>query len=94
MEAEIRAILTEAVSPAADPRGFAQTLLARFGDLGGVDLELPSRTELPRAAGSPTTPGPIILDTNVVSELMRAAPDTHVARWVVGVGQPWSTPPR
>lgn len=50
MEAEIRAILTEAVSPSTDPRGLAQTLLARFGDLGGVELELPSRAEAPRAA--------------------------------------------
>lgn len=49
MEAEIRAILTEAVSTPVDPKGLAQTLLARFGDLGGVDLELPSRTEAPRA---------------------------------------------
>lgn len=49
MEAEIRAILTEAVMPPTDSRGLAQTLLARFGDLGGVDLELPSRTEAPRA---------------------------------------------
>jgi len=49
MEAEIRAILTESVSPPTDPRGLAQTLLARFGDLGEVDLELPSRTEVPRA---------------------------------------------
>lgn len=50
MEAEIRAILTAAVSPPTDPRGLAQTLLARFGDLGGVDLELPPRVEAPRAA--------------------------------------------
>jgi plasmid stability protein len=50
MEAEIRAILTEAVSPSTDPRGLAQALLARFGDLGGVELELPSRTQAPRAA--------------------------------------------
>lgn len=27
-------------------------------------------------------PGPIVLDTNVVSELMRAAPDEHVEDWV------------
>lgn len=50
MEAEIRAILTDAVSPPTDPRGLAQTLLSRFGDLGGVDLELPPRAEAPRAA--------------------------------------------
>ncbi len=50
MEAEIRAILTDAVSVPTDPKGLAQTLLTRFGDLGGVDLELPSRAEIPRAA--------------------------------------------
>ena len=49
MEAEIRAILTEAVAPPTDT-GLAQTLLARFSDLGGVDLELPPRAEVPRAA--------------------------------------------
>lgn len=49
MEAEIRAILTEAVAPVADT-GLAQTLVARFGHLGGVDLELPTRTAAPRAA--------------------------------------------
>ncbi len=50
MEAEIRAILTDAVTRPADSGGLAQALLARFGDLGGVGLELPSRTEDPRAA--------------------------------------------
>lgn len=50
MEAEIRAILTAAVTPPTDPRGLAQTLLARFGDLGGVDLVLPPPVEAPRAA--------------------------------------------
>jgi len=50
MEAEIRAIPTDAVSAPTDPNGLAQALLARFGDLGGADLELPSRAEVPRAA--------------------------------------------
>ena len=50
MEAEIRAILTEAVTPPAASSGLAQALLARFGDLGGVELELLPRTEAPRAA--------------------------------------------
>lgn len=50
MEAEIRAILTEAVSPPADADGLGQALLNRFTDLGGVELELPSRTDAPRAA--------------------------------------------
>ncbi|WP_131748989.1 Arc family DNA-binding protein [Frankia sp. Cppng1_Ct_nod] len=50
MEAEIRAILAEAVSEPEDAAGLAQTLLARFGALGGVDLQLPVRTQAPRAA--------------------------------------------
>lgn len=50
MEAEIRAILTDAVTAPTDPRGLAQTLLSRFSDLGGVDLELSRRLEAPRAA--------------------------------------------
>lgn len=53
MEAEIRAILTEAVSPPTDSTGLAQALLAHFGDLGGLDLELPARTQAPRAADLP-----------------------------------------
>lgn len=50
MEAEIRAILTEAVTPTEDAAGLARTLLRRSGDLGGVELELPARREAPRAA--------------------------------------------
>ncbi|MGB7449859.1 MAG: Arc family DNA-binding protein [Ornithinimicrobium sp.] len=50
MEAEIRAILTDAVSPPRDTDGLALTLMARFGELGGVELDLPHRVELPRAA--------------------------------------------
>jgi plasmid stability protein len=50
MEAEIRAILTEAVSPVTDSIGLAQTILARFGDLGGIELDLPARTQSPRGA--------------------------------------------
>lgn len=50
MEAEIRAILTAAVSDPAKDIGLAQALLLRFGALGGVDLEPPLRTEAPRAA--------------------------------------------
>ena len=50
MEAEIRAILTAAVSEPTSNAGLAPTLLARFGALGGVDLELPPRTATPRAA--------------------------------------------
>ena len=50
MEAEMRTILTEAVRPPDEPTGLAQALLTRFGDLGGVDLELPDRDQVPRSA--------------------------------------------
>jgi antitoxin FitA len=50
MEAEARAILTEAVSEPADSAGLFTALLDRFAVLGGVDLELPDRAEPARAA--------------------------------------------
>lgn len=50
MEAEARAILTEAVCEPADSEGLFTALLDRFGVLGGVDLELPDRAEPARAA--------------------------------------------
>jgi antitoxin FitA len=50
MEAEMRAILTEAVREPADAAGLFTGLLDRFGELGGVDLELAGRSEPPRAA--------------------------------------------
>ena len=50
MEAEIRAILTEAVSEPRSSEGLFTALLERFGDIGGVELELPSRATSVRAA--------------------------------------------
>jgi plasmid stability protein len=50
MEAEARAILTEAVREPADSAGLFTALLDRFAMLGGVDLELPARAEPARAA--------------------------------------------
>lgn len=49
MEAEMRAILTEAVSE-PENQGLFGALLNRFDALGGVDLEIPVRSALPRAA--------------------------------------------
>ena len=43
MEAEARAILTEAVQEPAESAGLFTALLDRFGMLGGVDLDLPAR---------------------------------------------------
>ena len=50
MEAEIRAILTDAVSEPGEDAGLFQALLERFGQLGGVELDIPARIAQPRAA--------------------------------------------
>ncbi|MFL6056709.1 MAG: FitA-like ribbon-helix-helix domain-containing protein [Actinoallomurus sp.] len=50
MEAEIRAILTEAVSEPSESEGLMTALIDRFGAVGGVDLDLPVRSTPPRAA--------------------------------------------
>lgn len=50
MEAEIRAILVEAVAEPDDRPGMLVTLMERVGDLGGVDLTVPARTTPARAA--------------------------------------------
>jgi plasmid stability protein len=49
MEAEVRAILQEALAE-PEEHGLGSRISARFAALGGVDLELPARDELPRAA--------------------------------------------
>jgi antitoxin FitA len=48
MEAEMRAILAEAVRDPGDDEGLLGALAAHFGELGGVDLVLPSRSAPPR----------------------------------------------
>ncbi len=50
MEAEIRAILADAVSEPSETETLFTALLDRFGDIGGADLELPSRATRTRAA--------------------------------------------
>ncbi len=54
MEAEIRSILAEAVSEPGDSVGLFTTLMDRFGNLGGVELELPARATPVRAADPST----------------------------------------
>ena len=49
MEAEMRAILVEAVREPSDEKGLLEALADRFGELGGVDLDLLPRTAAPRA---------------------------------------------
>lgn len=50
MEAEVRAILEEAVSEPEASGNLFTTLLDHFGALGGVELELPARSTPARAA--------------------------------------------
>lgn len=50
MEAEIRAILVEATREPNNADDLFQAMLDRFGELGGVDLELPARDTPVRAA--------------------------------------------
>ncbi len=49
MEAEMRAILIAAVREPGDEEDLFEALAARFGELGGVDLDLPPRSAPPRA---------------------------------------------
>jgi antitoxin FitA len=50
MEAEIRAILADAVRDPDASDGLFQALLERFGEIGGVDLDVPPRATPVRAA--------------------------------------------
>jgi antitoxin FitA len=52
MEAEARAILSEALatSDEVSASGLGSRIHARFAALGGLELDLPARTELPRSA--------------------------------------------
>jgi antitoxin FitA len=50
MEAEVREILTDAVSEPGQEAGLLQTIMQRFAELGGVELDVPSRASRPRAA--------------------------------------------
>jgi plasmid stability protein len=46
MESEVREILADAVGEAEDRSDLFQTLIERFAELGGVELELPPRTTM------------------------------------------------
>ena len=50
MEAEVRAILTEAVAEPDEAQGLFQAIMDRFGELGGVELDFPPRATRARPA--------------------------------------------
>lgn len=53
MEAEARAILTAAVAAEDERPNLAQAIRAGFATVGGIDLDVPVRSEMPRAAQLP-----------------------------------------
>jgi plasmid stability protein len=54
MEAEVRAILTDILTGGGDDRpNLGQAIRERFADIGGVELEIPARRDMPRAADLP-----------------------------------------
>ena len=50
MEAEVRAILVDAVRAPDEGPNLGQAIMARFCELGGIELEIPPRSGAPRAA--------------------------------------------
>jgi len=50
MEAEVQAILREAFAAQNQAGGPGTRIHERFAAIGGIDLELPDRSEQPRAA--------------------------------------------
>ncbi len=48
MESEIREILNQAVHNPELDKGIAVAILEEFGRIGGVELDIPPRTEYPR----------------------------------------------
>ena len=50
MEEEVRTILRNALAQPAAPGGLGSRIQARFAALGGVELDLPARSQAARAA--------------------------------------------
>ncbi|HKD89726.1 MAG TPA: Arc family DNA-binding protein [Streptosporangiaceae bacterium] len=50
MEAEVRAILREALVPRAKSVGLGSRIHSRFAALGDAEIDLPARNDVPRAA--------------------------------------------
>jgi plasmid stability protein len=54
MEAEVRSILEETLPAPLASGGLGSRIHARFVAVGGVELDLPRRSEMPRAASLQT----------------------------------------
>ena len=79
MDDEAREILRLALAEAkASPQDLAASVHRRFAALGGVELP-----PVPREpGGAAELRSVIVLDTNVLSELMKPEPDPTVAAWI------------
>lgn len=53
MEAEVRAILRDALAKPQVGSGMGTRIHQRFATIGGIDLQLPERVERPRAGEPP-----------------------------------------
>lgn len=54
MEAEVRAILTDSLAGGEDDQpNLGQAIRERFAELGGVELDIPDRRDMPRAVDLP-----------------------------------------
>jgi antitoxin FitA len=53
MEAEVREILRDALTRPTAPDRLGSRIHQRFATIGGAELDLPTRTDLPRAATLP-----------------------------------------
>jgi antitoxin FitA len=53
MEAEVREILRDALTKPSGADRLGSRVRQRFATLGGVELDLPARKDLPRAAALP-----------------------------------------
>jgi len=57
MEEEVRTILRNAVTTPGPAGGLGSRIHARFAALGGIELTLPERSEMPRLAAFPDGDG-------------------------------------
>jgi antitoxin FitA len=53
MEAEVREILRDALTRPTSQDGLGSRVHQRFATIGGAELDLPARTDLPRSATLP-----------------------------------------
>jgi antitoxin FitA len=53
MEAEVREILRDALTGPTAPARLGSRIHQRFATIGGAELDLPARTDLPRSATLP-----------------------------------------